>query len=159
MFDGDAPLKESFPNLAVISQAQNVYIKDMMAREGRESSLVTSWNFKFRRCSLEGEMPSMLAMSQMLEYFLLIDAVQDSKVWRPESNGVFFCESAFSFLSLIIIRVEVGWAKVLWKSCALSKVKSLVHGESLRVVKTERPRQIAAEKTFPSVIPMLLCLL
>uniref|UniRef100_A0A803QNN3 Reverse transcriptase zinc-binding domain-containing protein n=1 Tax=Cannabis sativa TaxID=3483 RepID=A0A803QNN3_CANSA len=120
---GETTLRSRFPDLAVVSKAKNMSIKDLVAIEGEVGNCVASWNFKFRRNLMEREMPNLIVLLQLLEHIRLLNISEDIRLWKPDPGGIFSCKSAFSWFTSNHNSGELFWTKTLWKSRCPSKVK------------------------------------
>ncbi|XP_030479135.1 uncharacterized protein LOC115696374 [Cannabis sativa] len=123
---GDSSLLHTYPGLALISRAKNVYIIELVAEGGAAGESVVSWDFKFRRNLLEKEIPSLIGMLQQMEQVKLLNVNVDIRIWKPDATGVFSSKSAFAWFNSNQNVARPPWTKSLWKSIALSRVKIFI---------------------------------
>ena len=95
----DAPLKSQFPDLFMLSKADNDLIKDLVAFGGEETLGGLGWDLCLRRNLFDREVPSLAQLRQLLEHVAISGILEDRRVWLPDSSELFSCKSAFWRLS------------------------------------------------------------
>uniref|UniRef100_A0A803QD85 Reverse transcriptase zinc-binding domain-containing protein n=1 Tax=Cannabis sativa TaxID=3483 RepID=A0A803QD85_CANSA len=120
---GGSSLRDPFHNLAVISRAKNASIQEMIGDEGEVGDCVASWDLNFRRNIMDKEILSLTQLIQKLEHVRVLNILDDSRIWLPDSCGIFSSKSAFCWITSTENSDELFWTKILWKSRGPSKVK------------------------------------
>uniref|UniRef100_A0A803P8A0 Reverse transcriptase domain-containing protein n=1 Tax=Cannabis sativa TaxID=3483 RepID=A0A803P8A0_CANSA len=148
---GGPSLRDQFPTLAVLSRAKNASIQEMIGDAGEVGDCVASWDFKFRRNIMDREIPSLTQLIQKLEHVRVLSILDDSRIWLPDSCGIFSSKSAFSWFTATKDSNEMSWTKILWKNRGPSKVK--VFGWLVALDKLNLHARLQKKRPFLCISP------
>uniref|UniRef100_A0A803QQM3 Reverse transcriptase domain-containing protein n=1 Tax=Cannabis sativa TaxID=3483 RepID=A0A803QQM3_CANSA len=148
---GGSSLRDQFLNLAVISRAKNASIQEMIGDEGEVGDCVASWDLNFRRNIMDREIPSLSQLLQKLEHVRVLNILDDSRIWLPDSCGIFSSKSAFRWFTSNENPEELFWTKILWKSRGPSKVK--VFGWLVALDKLNLHARLQKKRPFLCISP------
>ncbi|XP_062093360.1 uncharacterized protein LOC133799353 [Humulus lupulus] len=148
---GDCSLSSRFIDLVRVSEAVIVSIRDLVVADGGISSEGLGWDFRFRRNLFDREIPSLIEMLDLIKDVHLPEILEDKRIWKPDSSGVFSCHSAFRSLAYDHLGPEWPWARRLWKSGVPYKIK--VFGWLLFLDKLSVHENLQRRRPFHSLSP------
>ena len=91
---GGTAFKFRFPTLYRLSSKHNGSIANFRSEANYEGG----WNFSFRRNIRDCEMEELVELLECLTNFQLSSALEDSRLWLPDSSHIFSCKSTFNKL-------------------------------------------------------------
>ena len=91
---GGVAFKVRFPSLYRLSLKHNGSVADF----GSQTEYEGGWNFHFRRNVRDSELEELVELLNCLDNFHLNHALEDKRLWLPDSSHTFSCKSAFNKL-------------------------------------------------------------